>query len=87
MSTPPPKYEKELQSFLGKVNNLNKFSQMTAGVWKPKEAYISEDRMGMEWHVSGIMQQSHKHRQDAYMKHSMMYQSPYTWKQMHLVLA
>ena len=40
MAMPLPKYNKELQSFLGLVSYLSKFSPMTAEVFKPLQQLI-----------------------------------------------
>ena len=35
MDMPPPKYKKDLQSFLGMINSLSKFSSVAAEVFEP----------------------------------------------------
>ena len=55
---PPPKTKKELQSFLGIVNYLSKFSLVTAEVWAIKQANFDKSSLDMEQDIPRSVRES-----------------------------
>ena len=79
---PPPKSRKELQSFLGILNYLSNFSQVTVEVCEPLQKLTS---VKAGWMLHGMYQDQYD-RANKLVWNSVIHLEPYIRKLMHQML-